>query len=417
MRTLYNLLWYFLTPFMFPWLWWRLHNSKEEKGRLKERFGLYEAKKTEKPIIWLHGASVGETLSLRPIIAFLRAEYPTHKILLTTGTKTAAKIILQQEQGHIIHQYIPLDHPLWTKRFFDHWKPVLGVLVESEFWPNLILNAPCPMWLLSGRLTPGSYQRWKKWSPKFFQRIMERFSLVFAQTEADAERLKEFHKNSIFISNLKYLAKPLPTEKPTIDALQKMIGSRPFWVAASTHPGEENILIQAHKIIKEEIPSILTILIPRHPIRGDDIKDLLPPDLLGAQRSRQEKITAKTDIYIADTLGELGNFFSLSSISFIGGSLLPNIGGHNLLEPAFFGNALLHGPYMHKSLDMYELFTKDNASFVVQDEKDVANCVLLLLEQKKILAQKQAITTNIMKKLQEEQLVFWKIFKAKLASI
>jgi 3-deoxy-D-manno-octulosonic-acid transferase len=416
MRILYNILWYFLTPLMHPWLWWRLHKNKEEKGRLQERFGLYIAEKTEKPIIWLHGASVGETLSLRPIIAFLRQEYPDYTILITTGTKTAARLILQQEQGDIIHQYIPLDHPLWTKRFFDHWKPSLGILVESEFWPNFILNAPCPMWLLSGRLTPDSYQRWKKWFPKFFRSIMEHFSLVFAQTEADAARLKEFHKGHIFISNLKYLAKPLPIEKTTINTLEKMIGSRPFWIAASTHPGEEKIIIQAHQYIKEKIPNILTIIAPRHPIRGDDIRGLLPPDFFGTQRSRQENITAKTDIYIADTMGELGSLFSISSITLVAGSLLPNIGGHNLLEPAFFGNAILHGPHMHKSLDMYDLFTSAHASFVVKDEKDIANCVIVLLEDKKKLAQQQAATQEVMAKLQKDQKLFWNIFKTKLES-
>jgi 3-deoxy-D-manno-octulosonic-acid transferase len=402
---------------MFPWLWWRLYRHKEEKSRLNERFGFHSVEKPEKPIIWLHGASVGETLSLRPIIAFLKENYPHYQLLVTTGTKTAARIILQQEQGIILHQYVPLDHPTWTKRFFDHWQPYLGIIVESEFWPNLLLNSPCPMWLLSGRLTPSSYQRWKKWFPRFFAKIMGRFSLIFAQTEADLERIQAFYKDRIFISNLKCLANPLPTQKTTVDALKKLIGDRPFWVAASTHPGEEKIIIQAHQLLKGKIPSILTILIPRHPIRGDDIKRLLPPSFLGVQRSYKEKITAKTDIYIADTLGELGNFFSLSPVTFIGGSLLPGIGGHNLLEPAFFGNVLLHGPYMHKSLDMYELFTKADASFVVKDEKDVAKCVLLLLEQKKSMTQKQLITNTLMKKLQKEQLVFWKIFKEKLASV
>ena len=416
MRVLYNILWYFLTPFIYPWLWWRLYKNKEEKERLQERFGLNTAEKTEKPTIWLHGASVGETMSLRPIIAFLKEAYPTYKIVLTTGTKTAAKMILQQEQGDIIHQYVPLDHPLWTQRFFDHWKPDLGVLVESEFWPNLILNAPCPMWLLSARLTPSSYGRWKKWFPGFFGKIIGKFSLIFAQTEADIGRLKEFYKEPIFISNLKYLAKPLSTEKATINALQTMIGSRPFWVVASTHPGEEKIIIQAHQIIKEKIPDILTILIPRHTVRGEEIKGLLPADFLGAQRSHKEKITAKTDIYIADTMGELGNFFSISPVTLVAGSLLPNIGGHNLLEPAFFGNALLHGPHMHKSLDMYDLFTSAQASFVVKDEKDIANCVILLIENKKKLAQQQAATREVMTKLQKDQRVFWKEFKEKLES-
>jgi 3-deoxy-D-manno-octulosonic-acid transferase len=417
MRTLYNILWYFLTPFMFPWLWWRLYKNKEEKGRLQERFGLYSTEKTDKPTIWLHGASVGETLSLRPIIAFLKENYPNHLLLVTTGTKTAANMIIQKEQGDIIHQYVPLDHPLWTKRFFDHWKPSLGILVESEFWPNLILNAPCPMWLLSARLTPGSYGRWKKWLPGFFGKIIGRFALIFAQTEADIERLKEFYREPIFISNLKYLAKPLPTEKTTVNALEKMIGSRPFWVVASTHPGEETIIIKAHKLIKERIPNILTILIPRHPVRGQEVKQMVTDaDLSVVQRSTKEKITPKTDIYVADTMGELGNFFSISPITLVGGSLLPNIGGHNLLEPAFFGNGLLHGPHMHKSLDMYDLFTSAQASFVVKDEKDIANCVIVLLENKEKLAQQQTATREVMTKIQKDQRVFWKAFKVELES-
>lgn len=418
MRKLYNFLWYLLTPCMYPWLWFRLQRHKEEKGRLQERFGVYSIEKPKEPIIWLHGVSVGEVVSLKPIIAFLKENYPTHKLLITTGTRTAANIILQQEQEDILHQYIPLDHPLWTKRFFKHWQPALGIIVESEFWPNLVLNSTCPLWLLSARLTPRSYQRWKTWAPSFFQHLIQTFALIFAQTDADVKHLKEFYKGPLFVNNLKYLASPLSTSPTTIRTLKKIIKDRPFWVVASTHPGEEEIILQAHQIIKQKVPSILTILIPRHPIRGDKIKQLVrDAKLSSAQRSKDEKPTAKTDIYIGDTLGELGNFFSISPITLVAGSLIPNIGGHNLLEPAFFGNVLLHGPHMHKSLDMYELFTTTNTSFVVKDAKDIANCVILLLLKKKMLSQHQKATIGIMQRIQNDQIAFWKAFKEKLASL
>ena len=327
----------------------RVARGKEDPRRLAERFGRTREARPTGRLFWFHGASVGESLSLLPLIRALLERDPALNILVTTGTVTSAEILKARLPARAQHRFVPVDCPQAVARFLDHWRPDLGVWVESEFWPNLILGAErraIPLALINARLSARSARRWRR-AGFAFRALLGRFDKIFAQSEEALARLTRLGAGPArHLGNLKYAADPLPVKEALVHDSAARLRDRPVWMAASTHPGEEEIVAAAHREIAKDHPALLTVLAPRHPNRGDSVARLLERRGLNfARRSRGEMPTQETDIWLIDTIGELGTFFRLAPVVLVGGSLVPH-GGHNLLEPAQFGAAILTGPHM-----------------------------------------------------------------------
>jgi 3-deoxy-D-manno-octulosonic-acid transferase len=330
-----------LGPLLRAYLAWRRARGKEDRGRFAERFGAASRARPPGPLVWLHAASVGEATSTLALVARLLAERPGLGVLVTTGTVTSAGIMAARLPPGAIHQYVPADRAVWIERFLDHWRPDLALWVESELWPNLVSATRArgiPMALLNGRLGARSFARWQRW-PRLAGAIIGAFDLVLGQDEAQAERFRRLGaRRALSVGDLKASADPLPFDAAELARLQEAVRGRPIWLAASTQPGEEALVLEAHRRLAERFPNLLTILAPRHPGRADEVAALLPAV---ARRSRDEAPTAP--FYLVDRLGELGLFYRLAGIVFVGGSLVAK-GGHNPLEPALLDCAILMGP-------------------------------------------------------------------------
>lgn len=329
----------------------RARIGKEIAARLPERRG-EGAARPPGCLLWLHAASVGETLSVVPLLEALAARAPDLTILVTTGTVTAAGLLGQRLPdalgGRLVHRFVPLDVPAWVARFLDGWRPDAAVLVESELWPNLILAAAArgvPLALVNARFSARSARRWRL-APALGPRLAGAFRLVTAQSAADAERLRALGAAAVLIpGNLKDAAPPLPADANALAALRAAIGGRPVFLAASTQPGEEAIIAAAYRLLAAAHPGLLTVIVPRHPERGPAIAADLAP-LAVARRAAGALPGPDTAVYVADTLGELGLFYRLARVCLVGGSLVPH-GGQNPREPARLGCPVLLGPHTH----------------------------------------------------------------------
>lgn len=343
-----------LEPMAFSLLLWRRRRGLEDRTRLGERQGYPGKARPQGHLAWVHGASNGEALSLLPIIE--RLTQRGLNVLVTTGTRTSAVLVARRLPPGALHQFVPLDIPRYTRRFLDHWRPDIALVAESEIWPNTILDLEernIPLILVNGRMSDRSFQRWQK-LPGFISAILERIALCMAQTLEDAERLTRLGAPRVAVAgNLKYDAPPPPADPRVLAQLSGLISGRPVWIAASTHPGEDEILITAHRAVLARHPHLLTIIVPRHPRRGPDIQALCnQAGLTSALRSQGLQPDRATDIYIADTVGELGLFYRLAPLAYIGGSLVPH-GGQNPIEPVKLGSAIIHGPHVHNFFEIY----------------------------------------------------------------
>jgi 3-deoxy-D-manno-octulosonic-acid transferase len=333
----------------------RLKHGKEDPERIGERRGLSRDVRPVGPLVWIHGASVGEVLAVASLIERLRAL--NLRILLTSGTVTSAAIVARRFPPDIIHQYVPYDAPRFVARFLDHWRPSLALFIESDLWPNLILSSAArrlPMVLINGRMSPRSFPRWRRVSATI-SALLGRFDICLAQSRIDAERFSALGcANVITTGNLKLDVPAPPADAQKLERLMLATRGRPVIVAASTHPGEEEILLQAHRTLSGFFPGLLTVVVPRHPDRGPAIAlTVATSGLAGALRSRDELPTAATEVYVADTLGELGLFYRLAPIVFMGGSLVRH-GGQNPIEAIKLGAATVHGPHVFNFADVYE---------------------------------------------------------------
>ena len=338
-----------LSPALPFYLRWRTRSGKELPARIPERFG-EAADRPAGPLLWLHAASVGETISALPLIEALLAADPALHLLVTTGTVTSATLLVQRTPpalaSRIRHRFIPLDVPRWIRRFLDGWKPDAAVFVESELWPNLIATLRrrgVPLALVNGRMSERSLRGWQR-APVFARELLGAFDRVFAQSEADRGRFAALGaRDPLCWGNLKYVATPLPADEAELARLRMLIGDRPVLLAASTHPGEEAILSDTHVRLLPRFPGLLTIIVPRHPRRGEAIARDLSAHAV-ARRAAGQDPGPQTGFYLADTLGELGLFFRLADLAFVGGSLVQH-GGQNPLEPARLGCPILFGPH------------------------------------------------------------------------
>ena len=333
----------------------RLKQGKEDPARVGERRGMSRDIRPLGPLVWIHGASVGEVLAAAALIEKLRAL--NIRILLTSGTVTSAAIVAKRFPADIIHQYVPYDSPRYVARFLDHWRPSLALFIESDLWPNLILASAArrlPMVLINGRMSHRSFPRWRRVSATI-SALLGRFDVCLAQSQLDAERFTALgSRNVITTGNLKLDVAAPPADSAKLERLMTVTRGRPIVVAASTHPGEEEIWLEAHRTLAGYFPSLLSVIVPRHPHRGEAIARIIAGSGLHvALRSHEELPTATTDIYVADTMGELGLFYRLAPIVFMGGSLVEH-GGQNPIEAVKLGASIVHGPHVFNFTDVYE---------------------------------------------------------------
>ncbi len=357
----------------------RVEQGKELSNRLGERRGYSQIHRPAGRLIWLHAASVGETVSILPVIGAL-LEQSDVSVLATTGTVTSAQLLTKRcnEQGwdgRVLHRFIPLDVPRWGRRFLAHWRPNVAGFVESEIWPNLLRSCHrqgVKVMLINARMSPRSFSRWKL-VPGAKRSLFARFAAVQAQTDGDAARLTALGaRHVISPGNLKFAARALRADEAELNRLSVLIGNRPHWLAASTHPGEEAIAMRIHHALAADHPGLLTIISPRHPDRGAEIAEGWP------RRGLAQDPPAEGGIWIADTLGEMGLLFRLSPIVFVGCSLAVG-GGHNPLEPARLGCAVAMGPMTANCSEAVEILSDAGALQTVADENALRDWVNALL--------------------------------------
>lgn len=385
-------------PLIDSYLRRRLRRGKEDHLRFTERFGQSGRSRPPGPLVWLNAASIGEALSVLLLIERMLESRPDLSVLMTTGTVTSAKLMAERLPDRAIHQYVPVDRPDAVDRFLSHWHPDLGIWVESELWPNLIGTAHergIPMALINARLSDKAFRQWRM-LPFIIRPMLKAFDLCIAQSAPDAGRLGTLGAgNVVFLGNLKNAAPPLPADEAKLDGLKDKIGARPMWLAASTHAGEEAMVAAAHQALSPQFPGLLTLLVPRHPDRGRDIAaDLRGHDLKVALRSRGDPLLPGCDVYIADTLGELGLFYRLAQVVFVGGSLVRH-GGQNPLEPARLGCAVVVGPYMRNFADSVADLTGADAAETVDDETALAAAVGRLLHDPALVARRAAAARTV----------------------
>ncbi len=367
-------------PFAGAMLLWRARSGKEDLNRRGERYGKSEIARPDGPLIWLHAASVGESKAILPLIA--RLEDCGINIVLTTGTVTSAALAEEQISSRTIHQYVPFDMKPAVQRFLKYWHPDLAIFAESEIWPMSIMelgSMGIPQVLVNARLSDRSFRRWRQYG-SLAAALFENLSHVVAQSELDASRFEQLGVSRVTVSgNLKVDVAFPAVDPQVLDTIQAEIGGRPTWMALSTHPGEEEKIVAAQKLIKASVPGVLTLIVPRHPNRADGIETMLTrAGLKVARRGMGHKITPDTDVYLGDTMGEMGLYLGLGSVAFLGKSL-SNSGGQNPLEPAMMEVAILSGRNVQNFRATFEALLEDGAARLVSDEKMLAAHVSYLL--------------------------------------
>jgi 3-deoxy-D-manno-octulosonic-acid transferase len=359
---------------------WRARRGKEDPDRLPERRGRASRPRPTGPLAWAHGASIGEALSLLPIVDRLTRRGVD--VLVTSGTRTSAELLARRLPPGAVHQFAPLDFPRGVRRFLDHWRPDVAVFAESEIWPNMILELRrrlVPLILVNGRVSERSFRRWSR-RPEVAQELFGRFDACLAQSAGDAERLTQLGASRVSVAgNLKFDASPPPIDPRALAQLSGAVSGRPLWVAASTHPGEEEIVAGVHRAVAAHFGGLLTIVVPRHPERGEEVEAAFATaGLRTARRSRGQEPDGSVEVYVADTIGELGLFYRLSPLVFMGGSLVRR-GGHNPIEPAKLGAAILHGPHVFNFAEVYAVLGGDGGALAVADGDALAHRLAGLL--------------------------------------
>ncbi len=371
------------TSALAPFAWRAVRRKLDAAGvppeRQQERLGHATLPRPAGPLIWFHAASVGESLSVLSLIARLGERLPEAEFLITSGTPTSAALLEKRMPPRCRHQYPPLDTGAAVARFLDHWRPDAGIFVESEIWPRTIVEASgrgIPLALLNARLSARSVEGWKKW-PDTARFVLGRFTLFVTQNARVAEDLRAMGADPARVrlgSNLKASAAPLPVDAAALEAMREQVGARPVWIASSTHEGEESPVLEAHRRLLARFPDLLLVLVPRHPERGDAVEALgHTAGLSVARRSRGEPV-ADAQVYLADTLGELGLWYALSPLVFLGGSLR-EIGGHNPFEPAQAGAAVLTGPGTYNFTETFGPLITLGGAVEVRDGEELGQAV------------------------------------------
>ena len=348
--------------------------------RIAERAGFATLSRPEGRLAWFHAASVGESLAVLALMERLRDRRDGLNLLITSGTATSAALLAKRLPAGACHQFAPLDSPVAVRRFLDHWRPDAGIFVESELWPNMLVSAEArgiPLALVNARLSAKSVAGWQR-RPDTARYVLDRFRLFVTQNAAAADNLIRMGADPDRIVegvNLKSTSAPPPVDQSALSTLRDAVAGRPVWVAASTHAGEEDIVLAAHKAVLADHPDALLILVPRHPDRAGAVAQIITGEQHSfTRRSDGDLPAADSQVYLADTLGEMGLWFSLSPIVFLGGSLKP-IGGHNPYEPAAFGTAILSGPHVTNFSETFAALKDVGGVVTCSDAKALAQHV------------------------------------------
>ena len=372
--------------------------GKEDVKRFNERVGRPTKPRPAGRLIWLHGASVGESISMLPLINRLLEIYPDAHVMVTTGTTTSAEVMAKRLPERAFHQYLPIDNPVFAARFIRHWQPTIALWFESEFWPGMlstIKRRNIPLILINGRISNKSFKRWQQFD-FVIKEILDCFTACLGQSEEDAYRLRALGaKDAMCLGNLKYAGLPIPVDEEKKKEIQDEIGERPVWLVSSTHSDEEAKIGRYLKELSAKHEGLLTIIAPRHPTRGVEIRDILQDkyQLKTALRSANEKIQPETEVYIADTIGEMGIWYELCPIVFIGGSLIPH-GGQNFMEPSRCRDAVIVGPHMHNFTDAMNRAKRADGIIQVDETVDLIDMVDQLLSNKELLDAKRSLANN-----------------------
>jgi 3-deoxy-D-manno-octulosonic-acid transferase len=377
-----------ITPFAYRSVSRKLRDHDVPALRIQERLGNASMPRpisTTGPLIWFHAASVGESLSVLTLITRMGEHLPDAEFLITSGTATSADLIARRMPPRTRHQFAPLDATGPVGRFFAHWRPYAGIFVESELWPLMLMDGRATgvrLALLNARLSDKSVRRWQK-RPKTARHVLDQFDLMLTQNRKTADDLLAMGADPVRVqvgSNLKSTSAPLPVDSDTLSRIRTDLRGRPVWIASSTHPGEEAVVLAAHRILMARFPDLCLLLIPRHPQRGDEVAALITDaGFTQARRSIGEALGPDTQVYMADTLGETGTWYALAPIVFLGGSLKP-IGGHNPFEPAQAGAAVITGPHVTNFAETYGPLIASGGAVEVVDAQQLATAVELWLQ-------------------------------------
>ncbi|HEY4143329.1 MAG TPA: 3-deoxy-D-manno-octulosonic acid transferase [Pseudolabrys sp.] len=353
----------------------RLKRGKENRARIAERRGEAAFDRPDGALIWLHAASVGELASVLPLIERIHSRGV--RMLVTSGTVTSSGLAQQRLPQGVIHQFVPVDIPFYVRRFLRHWQPDLALFVESDLWPNMMIETSergVPMILINARLSENSYRRWRH-LPRTIGNLLRRFDLCLAGTPGDAMRLSDLGAPRVLTTGNLKLDVPAPAADPArLAQLTNAIDGRPVIAAASTHAGEEDIVIAAHQRLRLNFPNLLTLIAPRHPDRGPGIAEIAAAAGLNVRlRSRGELPDATTNVYVADTMGELGIIYRVAPVAFMGGSLVRH-GGQNPIEAAKLGTAVLHGPHVWNFAEIYAALDSAHGAEPVLDANRLTAC-------------------------------------------
>lgn len=369
----------------------RLRDGKEDPDRVTERHGIASKQRPDGPLLWVHVASVGEAQSVLPIISLFLEQVPEASVLVTSITRNSATLLETRLPPRAFHQYLPVDRPAWVRRFMLHWKPDLVLWAESELWPAIlaeIRKRHLPAALLNARLSPKSFANWSR-APKFIESILSTFTVILTQTDLDNDYFTALGARSVVtVGNIKFAAPPLPVQPNDLIALTNAIGARPVWVYASSHAGEEELAVKTHVTLQNHFPDLLTIIVPRHPERRTEISrqmNAIGQDAVFRGNGKQLP-TSGTQVYIADTLGELGLFYSVAPVACIGRSFSNDGGGgHNPLEAGLLNCAVLHGPHIQNLAEIYTEMDESGAALRISAPEDLASVLMELLSHKDAL--------------------------------
>jgi 3-deoxy-D-manno-octulosonic-acid transferase len=409
-----------ILPFLFILILWRKKKFKEHPHRFLERLAITKIVKPQNSqLFWVHAVSVGESNSAWVLIENLLKFSEKITILFTSTSTTSAQIIeqkiLQNElfKNRVIHQFLPIDSYFIVKKFLNYWKPRACIFVESEIWPNFIYCArkkAILSFLINARISKKTASKWL-FLKKLGFNIFDYFSTIFAQSAQDKNLLQNLTKNTIFYEgNLKSQNPKLEIDATKLQELKMQIGARKIWLCASTHEGEEELILQTHQRLKKQFSDLLTIIVLRHPNRADKVCELFK-NINFSQRSKNQNIFESTEIYLVDSLGELGTFYSLTNFAFIGGSLL-KIGGHNPFEAIQLNCVVITGSEVFNFAEIYSDLHQRNACEIVKNVDELYEIIKKFLENpndilsynnnaKKAIEVSQNISQKIIKKLDE----------------
>ena len=395
MLSLYRWATIMLGPVARMFLRRRASRGKEDLTRLEERFGWASIPRPQGHLVWVHAASVGESLSVLPLVVRMLEVLPRAHILFTTGTLTSARLLKDRLPDQAFHQFVPIDHPVSVRRFLDYWLPDMAIWVESELWPNLLRETHLrniSTVLVQGRMSRKSYLHWRR-VRNLIAPVLKGFDRILVQTREDAVRFQNLGAVSpVITGSLKYASSLLRVDEEQLRSLEHAVGSRPLWLAASIHPGEFELVCQAHLRLRPRFSDLLTIVVPRHPSSVKELVGCLKSyDLKFSQRSTGGQPSRDTDVYVADTMGELGLFYRLSRQALIGGSFIEH-GGQNPLEAIQLNCAVITGPSMFNFAEVVADFISCDASFSMASLEEVVERLAVLLatpELAIVLAEKQ----------------------------